>query len=70
MVVDDSYRRDSYPLLTGTARRRHSERCASSTRPDRSSPKTFDRTEGTPWRDKLFRRERTDGGAPVTVWGM
>ena len=30
----------------------------------------FDRTEGTPWRDKLFRRERTDGGAPVTVWGM
>ena len=30
----------------------------------------FDRTEGKPWRDKLFRRERTDGGAPVTVWGM
>ena len=29
----------------------------------------FDRTEGTPWRDQLFRRERTDGGAPVTVWG-
>ncbi len=30
----------------------------------------FDRTEGKPWRDKLFRRERTDGSAPVTVWGM
>ena len=30
----------------------------------------FDRTEGKPWRDKLFRRERTDGGGPVTVWGM
>ena len=30
----------------------------------------FDRTEGKPWRDKLFRHERTDGGEPVTVWGM
>ena len=30
----------------------------------------FDRTKGKPRRDKVFRRERTDGGAPVTVWGM
>ena len=30
----------------------------------------FDRTEGKPWRDKLFRHGRTDGGEPVTVWGM
>ena len=30
----------------------------------------FDRTEGKPWREKLFRHERTDGGAPITVWGM
>ncbi len=30
----------------------------------------FDRTKGKPWRDKVFRRERTDGGARVTVWGM
>ena len=30
----------------------------------------FDRSEGTPWEDKLYRRLETDGGAPVTVWGM
>ena len=30
----------------------------------------FDRTEGKPWQDKLFRREETSGGTPVTVWGM
>ena len=30
----------------------------------------FDRREGTPWKEKLFRRAETAGGAPVTVWGM
>ncbi len=30
----------------------------------------FDRTEGRSWQDKLYRREDTEGGAPVTVWGM
>ena len=25
---------------------------------------------GDSWREKLFRHERTDGGAPITVWGM
>ena len=31
----------------------------------------FDRTEGRPWDEKLFRRVETEGGAPpVTVWGM
>ena len=30
----------------------------------------FDRSEGTPWEDKLYRRLESDGGAPVTVWGM
>jgi len=30
----------------------------------------FDRTEGRPWDEKLFRHVQTEGGAPVTVWGM
>ena len=30
----------------------------------------FDRSEGTPREDKLYRRLESDGGAPVTVWGM
>ena len=30
----------------------------------------FDRNPDTPWADKLFRREETAGGAPVTIWGM
>ena len=30
----------------------------------------FDRTEGTSWDDKVYRREEAEGGAPVTVWGM
>ena len=30
----------------------------------------FDRTEGKSWDDKLYRRDETEGGAPVTVWGM
>ena len=30
----------------------------------------FDRNPDTPWADRLFRREETAGGAPVTIWGM
>jgi len=30
----------------------------------------FDRSEGTSWDDKVYRREETEGGTPVTVWGM
>ena len=30
----------------------------------------FDRREGTPWEEKLYRRDEVAGGAPVTVWGM
>ena len=30
----------------------------------------FDRSEGTSWDDKVYRREETEGGPPVTVWGM
>lgn len=30
----------------------------------------FDRTEGKSWDDKVYRRDETEGGAPVTVWGM
>ena len=30
----------------------------------------FDRTEGKPWTDKLFRREEPVGGGEITVWGM
>ena len=30
----------------------------------------FDRTQGKPWEEKVFRREETGGGTPVTVWGM
>ena len=30
----------------------------------------FDRTEGKPWEEKIYRRVETEGGAPVTVWGM
>ena len=30
----------------------------------------FDRTEGRPWSEKLFRSQETASGAPVTVWGM
>lgn len=30
----------------------------------------FDRTEARSWREKLFRKEATSPGAPVTVWGM
>ena len=31
----------------------------------------FDRTEGKPWKDKIFRRdEHADDGRAITVWGM
>ena len=30
----------------------------------------FDRTEGRSWDDKVYRRDETEGGARVTVWGM
>ena len=31
----------------------------------------FDRTEGKPWNEKLFRHEKsTEDGRPITVWGM
>ena len=30
----------------------------------------FDRTEGKSWDDKVYRREETEGGALVAVWGM
>ncbi|MCY4484423.1 MAG: AAA family ATPase [Spirochaetaceae bacterium] len=31
----------------------------------------FDRTEGKPWQDKIFRREETaENGRAITVWGM
>ena len=30
----------------------------------------FDRTPGREWQEKLFRREETGDGIPITVWGM
>jgi len=30
----------------------------------------FDRTEGKPWNEKLFRRDEQQHGVPITVWGM
>ena len=30
----------------------------------------FDRTPGKAWQEKLFRREETGDGIPITVWGM
>ena len=30
----------------------------------------FDRTPGKEWQEKLFRREETGAGGPITVWGM
>lgn len=30
----------------------------------------FDRTENKSWDDKVYRRDETEGGTPVTVWGM
>ena len=29
----------------------------------------FDRDESKPWEEKLYRREESRGGRPVTVWG-
>ncbi len=33
-------------------------------------PVLFDRTDGKPWADKLFRREERTEGWAITVWGM
>lgn len=30
----------------------------------------FDRTPGKPWEDKLFQRQETHRGHPITLWGM
>ena len=30
----------------------------------------FDRTPDRPWEQKLFRREPTGAGPPITTWGM
>ena len=30
----------------------------------------FDRSEDRPWREKIFRREETDGDGVISVWGM
>ena len=30
----------------------------------------FDCTPGRPWEDKVFRREETADGVPITIWGM
>ena len=30
----------------------------------------FDRSEDTSWDDKVYRREESEGGVPVVVWGM
>jgi len=30
----------------------------------------FDRTEGKPWEEKLFRRSETYRGTEIAVWGM
>ena len=30
----------------------------------------FDRTGGKSWEEKVYRRDETEGGSPVTVWGM
>ena len=30
----------------------------------------FDRTRGKSWDERVYRREETEGGAPVIVWGM
>ncbi len=29
----------------------------------------FDRSETVPWEQRIFRREETSDGRPVTVWG-
>ena len=43
------------------------DRCAA----DRGHLVVFDRTEGKPWDEKIFRRvERTGEHPPITVWGM
>ena len=46
--------------------RAYMDRCAA----DAGHLVIFDRTAGRSWDDKIFRRTETDGGPPVTVWGM
>ncbi len=46
--------------------RAYMDRCAA----DCGHLVVFDRTEGKPWDDKVFRREESTGGARITVWGM
>ena len=46
---------------------RYMDRCAAG----RGHLVVFDRTEGKPWEEKIFRREeRTGEHPPITVWGM
>ena len=42
---------------------------------DRSDPEQahliiFDRTPNVPWSEKIWRREESFNGLPITVWGM
>ncbi len=46
--------------------RRYMDRCASA----EGHLVLFDRSEERTWDERIFRREETVGGAPVTVWGM
>ena len=46
--------------------RAYMDRCGS----DEGHLVIFDRTEGKPWAEKLYRREETEDGARVTVWGL
>ena len=46
--------------------RAYMDRCASS----EGHLVIFDRTEGKSWEEKVYRRDETEGGSPVTVWGM
>ena len=49
-----------------TQTRAYMERCGAA----EGHSVVFDRTEGTSWDRKMFRREETADGPPVTVWGM
>ena len=46
--------------------RAYMERCGSS----EGHLVIFDRGEDKSWEEKIYRRDETEGGAPVTVWGM
>ena len=54
-------------LVEGLAQTRaYMDRCASA----EGHLVLFDRSKDRSWDDKVYRREETEGGAPVTVWGM